>query len=80
MPRIRKLIEDMFETMYDAPGIGLAAVQIGTDQTRGDLDLAKKEEPKKPQVFINPEIIWSSEEQGDLRGGLPLHPRNLWRG
>jgi peptide deformylase len=58
---VRKLIEDMFETMYDAPGIGLAAVQVGTPQRVVTMDLAKKEETKRPQVFINPEIVWSSE-------------------
>jgi peptide deformylase len=59
---IRKLIEDMFETMYGAPGIGLAAIQIGATKRVVTMDLAKKEEPKNPQVFINPEITWSSDE------------------
>jgi peptide deformylase len=59
---IRKLVEDMFETMYDAPGIGLAAIQVGTSKRVVTMDLAKKEEPRRPQVFINPEILWSSEE------------------
>ena len=59
---IRRLVEDMFETMYDAPGIGLAAIQIGTAKRVITMDLAKKEEPKNPQVFINPEIVWSSDE------------------
>ena len=66
---IRKLIEDMFETMYDAPGIGLAAIQIGITKRVVTLDLAKKEEPKNPQVFINPEIIWSSEERSTYEEG-----------
>ncbi|HVY00883.1 MAG TPA: peptide deformylase [Pseudorhodoplanes sp.] len=60
---LRKLIEDMFETMYAAPGIGLAAIQIGEPRRVVTLDLAKKDEPKAPQVFINPEITWSSEEK-----------------
>ncbi|HKF09523.1 MAG TPA: peptide deformylase, partial [Xanthobacteraceae bacterium] len=47
---IRKLIEDMFETMYEAPGIGLAAIQVGTPKRIITMDLAKKEEPKNPQV------------------------------
>jgi peptide deformylase len=59
---IRKLAEDMLETMYDAPGIGLAAIQIGTTKRVVTMDLAKKEEPRNPQVFINPEIMWTSEE------------------
>jgi peptide deformylase len=66
---IRKLVEDMFETMYDAPGIGLAAIQVGTPQRVITMDLAKKEEPKSPQVFINPEILWSSEETATYEEG-----------
>lgn len=66
---IRKLIEDMFDTMYDAPGIGLAAVQIGTMKRVVTLDLAKKEEPKNPQVFINPEIVSSSDERSTYEEG-----------
>lgn len=60
---IRKLIEDMFETMYDAPGIGLAAIQVGAPKRVVTMDLAKKEDPKNPQVFINPEVLWASEEK-----------------
>ena len=55
-------IDDMFETMYEAPGIGLAAIQIGVPQRIVTMDLAKKDEPKAPQVFINPEVVWSSDE------------------
>lgn len=60
---IRKLVEDMFETMYDAPGIGLAAIQIGEPVRVVTMDLAKKDDEKAPRVFINPEIVWSSEEK-----------------
>jgi peptide deformylase len=66
---IRKLIEDMFETMYEAPGIGLAAIQVGTPKRIITMDLAKKEEPKSPQVFINPEILWTSEEKAIYEEG-----------
>jgi peptide deformylase len=59
---VRVLVEDMFETMYEAPGIGLAAIQVGVPQRVVVLDLARKDEPKDPQVFINPEILWSSDE------------------
>jgi peptide deformylase len=59
---IRKLVEEMFEAMYAAPGIGLAAIQLGEPRRVVTLDLAKKDDPKAPQVFINPEIVWSSEE------------------
>jgi peptide deformylase len=60
---MRRLIDDMFETMYAAPGIGLAAIQVGEPKRIVTLDLAKKDEPKAPQVFINPEVLWSSEEK-----------------
>ena len=59
---LRKLVDDMFETMYAAPGIGLAAIQIGVPQRVVTMDLAKKDEPKQPQVFINPEVVWTSPE------------------
>jgi peptide deformylase len=59
---IRKLVEDMFDTMYDAPGIGLAAIQVGQPVRLVTMDLAKKDEEKAPQVFINPEIMWASDE------------------
>jgi peptide deformylase len=63
---IRKLADDMFETMYEAPGIGLAAIQVAQPVRLITMDLAKKDEngeiDPKPRVFINPEIISSSEE------------------
>ena len=66
---VRKLVEDMFETMYDAPGIGLAAIQVGAPKRVVTLDLAKKEDPRSPQVFINPEIVWSSPEKATYEEG-----------
>ena len=60
---LRKLIEDMFAAMYDAPGIGLAAIQLGEARRVVTMDLAKKDDPPAPQVFINPEITWASEEK-----------------
>jgi peptide deformylase len=59
---IRALAEDMFETMYHAPGIGLAAIQIGVAKRVVVMDLSKKDEAHEPQVFINPEVMWRSEE------------------
>jgi peptide deformylase len=59
---LKKLVEDMFETMYDAPGIGLAAIQVGIARRVVTMDLSKKDEDKEQRVFINPEIVWSSEE------------------
>jgi peptide deformylase len=58
---IRKLADDMFETMYDAPGIGLAAIQLGEARRVVTMDLAKKDDPKQPRVFINPELVSKSE-------------------
>jgi peptide deformylase len=66
---IKKLVEDMFETMYDAPGIGLAAIQVGVAKRVVTMDLAKKEGEKEPRVFINPEITWSSEEMSVYEEG-----------
>jgi peptide deformylase len=60
---LRALVDDMFETMYKAPGVGLAAIQVGVPKRVVTVDTAKKDEPKSPQVFINPEIVWSSEEK-----------------
>lgn len=61
---IKKLVADMFDTMYDAPGIGLAAIQIGEAKRVVTMDLAKKEGEKQPMVFINPEIVGESEARG----------------
>ncbi|HEX7789928.1 MAG TPA: peptide deformylase [Afipia sp.] len=61
-PEIRALADDMFETMYEAPGIGLAAIQIAVPLRLITMDLSKKEGEKNPRVFINPEILSSSEE------------------
>ena len=58
---IRQLVKDMAETMYDAPGIGLAATQVNVHQQVIVIDLS--DERDQLQVFINPEIIWSSEEK-----------------
>lgn len=67
---VRALIGDMFETMYDAPGIGLAAIQVGQPLRLVTIDLSKKtEEEKKPLVFINPEIVWSSPEESVYEEG-----------
>jgi peptide deformylase len=64
-----KLIDDMFETMYDAPGIGLAAVQIGEPQRIVTIDVARQDEPKQPLALINPEVLWSSDEKSVYEEG-----------
>ena len=66
---VRALVDDMFETMYKAPGVGLAAIQVGVPRRIVTVDTAKKDEPKNPQVFINPEIVWSSEEKNTYEEG-----------
>jgi peptide deformylase len=68
-PEIRALVADMFETMYKAPGIGLAAIQVGVRQRVVTMDLAKNDAPKEPKVFINPEVVWSSEEKATYEEG-----------
>jgi peptide deformylase len=78
----RTLIADMFETMYDAPGIGLAAIQVGVPErilvidlqpeADGTPDDARPEDivrVKEPRVFINPEITWASEEHSVYQEG-----------
>jgi peptide deformylase len=66
---VEALADDMLETMYDAPGIGLAAIQIGVPQRIVTIDLARKDEPKDPIVFINPEILSASEEMSSYEEG-----------
>ncbi|MEO1291957.1 MAG: peptide deformylase [Pseudomonadota bacterium] len=58
----RALVEDMFETMYAAPGIGLAAPQVGVLKRVLVMDFSAKEDPPEPLALINPEVIWVSEE------------------
>ncbi|HEY3696388.1 peptide deformylase [Phenylobacterium sp.] len=59
---LRALMDDMLETMYAAPGIGLAAIQIGVPQRVIVMDLARQEEEKAPRFLVNPQILWTSEE------------------
>jgi len=66
---IRKLVDDLFETMYEAPGIGLAAIQIGVPKRVVTMDLSKKDDDHKPQVFINPEVVWTSAEKSKYEEG-----------
>jgi len=59
---IRRLADDMLDTMYDAPGIGLAAIQIGIPRQMLVIDVSKDGEEKQPLVFINPKILTTSDE------------------
>jgi peptide deformylase len=66
---IRRLAEDMLETMYDAPGIGLAAIQIGVPRRMLVIDLSKEDEENAPQIFINPEILSTTDERSVYEEG-----------
>ena len=66
---LRALMDDMLETMYAAPGIGLAAIQVGVPKRVIVMDLAKTDEPKAPRYFVNPEILWASEETAPYEEG-----------
>ena len=66
---VKTLADDMLETMYDAPGIGLAAIQIGVARRMLVLDVSKDGEDKKPLVFINPEVVASSDARSVYEEG-----------
>jgi len=73
----RKLVDDMAESMYAADGIGLAAVQIGVPKRVIVIDLDQKEGKKNPRAFINPKIIWASEEMAVFEEGCLSVPE-IW--
>ena len=66
---IRELMDDMLETMYDAPGIGLAAIQIGVPLRVIVMDLAKEGEEAQPRYFVNPEILPLTEDKAPYEEG-----------
>ena len=66
---LRVLMDDMLETMYAAPGIGLAAIQIGVPKRVIVMDLARDEEAPQPRYYVNPEILWASEETAPYEEG-----------
>ncbi len=65
----RRLFDDMLETMYDAPGIGIAAIQIGEAQRMVVIDVAREGEAKQPLFLANPEIVWASSQLADYEEG-----------
>lgn len=69
---LQRLIDDMFETMYDAPGVGLAATQVGVMLRLAVMDCAAKDEPPEPLVIINPEVLSSSDRQEMDEGCLSV--------
>jgi len=66
---LRRLMDDMLETMYAAPGIGLAAIQVGVPKQVIVMDLARQDEPPQPRYFVNPEILWTSEDTAPYEEG-----------
>ena len=79
---IETLIDDMLETMYAAPGVGLAAPQIGEGKRVIVLDVSKDEAPKQPYAMVNPELVWVSDEDASYEEGclsVPEHYANVTR-
>ena len=74
---IRRLIDDMLQTMYGADGIGLAAVQIGVAKRVIVMDIDQKEGKKNPRVFVNPKILWASEDRASFEEGCLSVP-DIW--
>ena len=66
---VRRLLDDMVETMHEAPGIGLAAIQVAEALRLVVIDLAKKDEPPQPLHFINPTIVWSADDRSVYEEG-----------
>src|SRR5262245_6867450 len=79
---IRKLMDDMLETMYAAPGIGLAAPQVGVAKRVIVVDVAREGEPPQPYRMANPELVWVSDEDAVYNEGclsLPEHYADVAR-
>jgi peptide deformylase len=74
---IRRLIDDMTDSMYGADGIGLAAVQIGVPKNVIVMDLDQKSGQKNPRAFVNPKIVWASEEMATFEEGCLSVPE-IW--
>ena len=74
---IRRLIDDMIESMYEADGIGLAAIQIGQPKRVIVMDLEQKTGRKNPRAFVNPKILWASEELATFEEGCLSVPE-IW--
>src|ERR1700749_266189 len=74
---LRRLIDDMADSMYAADGIGLAAVQIGVPKRVIVMDLDQKEGKKNPRAYVNPKILWASEEMATFEEGCLSVPE-IW--
>jgi peptide deformylase len=66
---LRRLMDDMLATMYEAPGIGLAAIQIAEPIRLLVVDPAPKDAPRAPMCLVNPEVVWSSDERNTYEEG-----------
>ncbi len=73
---VRKLMADMLETMYAAPGVGLAAPQVGVGLRVIVLDVAREGEPMAPMKLANPEIVWASEDDNTYEEGCLSVPEH----
>ena len=73
----RKLIDDLIESMYAADGIGLAAIQVGVPKRVLVMDLDQRDGTKNPMAFINPEILWASDELATFQEGCLSVPE-IW--
>ena len=74
---IQNLMDDMIETMYHAPGIGLAAIQIGVPKRVVVMDISKDPEKKEPMFFVNPEITWKSNVNSTYEEGCLSIPNQF---
>ena len=73
---LRRLMNDMLETMYEAPGIGLAAPQVGVSKRVLVIDVSKDDEPKTPIRMVNPEIVWVSDDDRSYEEGCLSVPEH----
>jgi peptide deformylase len=74
---VRTLVDDMIETMYEADGIGLAAIQVGVPKRILVMDIEQKDGKKNPKAYINPKILWASEEMATFEEGCLSVPE-IW--
>jgi len=74
---IQKLMNDMLDTMYSAPGIGLAAIQVGIAKQIIIIDISREKDSKNPMFFINPEIIWRDNETNIYEEGCLSVPNQF---
>lgn len=76
-PELARLMDDMLETMYDAPGVGLAAPQVGVTKRILVVDAARDGEAANPIRMANPEIVWASEERANYEEGCLSFPEQF---